>query len=227
MANQSSHGAPIVYEDRTLFPTPIADDHRTQPPPKTGLSAIGVLLVAVFAAAVAGAIVYFLPAMTTDASTKPPPEEVDTIPIDARTNPEDLKTEEGLRKLITAMQKEDDQKQVDLLKAQVDEMKDYKELASLSAQVEMQQNAVAQQIAAAEAANAPASMLEEFRNVPEAPDLEWRLKQEDTLRTYVTAMREKAEAIETRLDKLRLDRARAQGARDADAKPCAGNVGDC
>lgn len=61
MSSQSSGGAPVLYEDRTLFPTPMPE--RPQPQHdhvehKTGLSAAGVLAVAALAAAIAGGIVW-------------------------------------------------------------------------------------------------------------------------------------------------------------------------
>lgn len=219
-------GTPVLYEDRTLFPTPIPEDQRRPPPPppKTGLSAAGVLMVAVFAAAVAAGVVFFF-LRNTPPVDKPPVKE--TVTITPETNPDDIKTEDGLRKLLAMRQQENSQKEVEDLKAKVATLNTYEELASLETKIASSKAAVATQIKAAEDAKVPAKTLEEFKTMPEEPDLEWRLKQEDTLRNYVKELDAKAEDIRTRLRKIELDRARASGAAAADSKPCAGDVSNC
>jgi len=219
MTNHSG-GAPVLYEDRTLFPTQVPNSQEPQRPQKTGLSAVGVIIVAIFAAAVAAGIVYFMIGMNppATATTKPPVTE-NIAGITEDTPVDQIKTEAGLRKLIAEREKADSRQEVDLLKAQVAQMKKYDDLAMLEAQVVNQKAAVDASIAKAEAAGVPKEMLDEFKTVPTAPE-PWQEKTERELRDYVKAMGEKNASITTRLEDWRIARARAQGQADADRKDC-------
>ncbi|MEQ8557339.1 MAG: hypothetical protein RIB03_03395 [Henriciella sp.] len=191
MSSQSGN-APVLYEDRTLFPQPV-HERQQEPPPRTGLSAMGVIVVAILAAAVAGAIVWFASQSTggsTASTTTAEPSE-DFIALQ--------KENERLAGVIEEFQENQAQQKIDNyetriaeLEATVDNFGAYGRLAELEQKIAAQKAEIERLLAQPERQRMPASA----REIPEPEnDTAWVSRVEDELEDYLKILEDRVEWV--------------------------------
>ncbi|MEE2878594.1 MAG: hypothetical protein VX593_06290 [Pseudomonadota bacterium] len=193
MSSQSSANAPVLYEDRTLFPQPIQDHEKEPPtpPPRAGLSAVGVLAVAAVAAGIAGAVVWFA-SQTMDGSTGGPTEP---DPVIAELRAENAR----LAKVIADIEEGQEQAQIeayetriDDLEAQVENFGSYGRLAELEQQIAARKADIERLIAQPERQRMPASA----KAIPEPEsDISWVSRVEDELEEYLETLEDRVEWV--------------------------------
>ena len=191
MSSQSSGNAPVLYEDRTLFPTPVRDERRPEPPPpRTGLSAVGVLLVAVFAAAVAGGIVWFASqSMTSPATTAAPSPQLAEL----------RQENERLAGVIKQFEQNQAQARIEgyedritELEAQVANFGSYGRLAELEQQISQRKQEIERLIAQPERQRMPANA----RAIPASEnDTTWVARVETELQDYLETLEDRVEWV--------------------------------
>ncbi|MEM5518596.1 hypothetical protein WNY37_16685 [Henriciella sp. AS95] len=193
MSSQPPGGTPVLYEDRTLFPTPIQEppqQQRRDDDVKTGLSAGGVLMVAFLAAAVAGALVW---AALTFAGPS------DGTPA---SNPEleQLRADnEALRQTLADIEEKDldneitgYQTKIAELEAQIDNYGEYGELAGLEQQIAARKAEIERLIAQPERQRMPASA----KAIPEPEnDTAWVARVESELEDYLEVLEDRVEWV--------------------------------
>lgn len=193
MSSQPTGGTPVLYEDRTLFPTPIPD-HQKAPPPqdvKTGLSAAGVLMVAALAAAIAGAIVWAVLTFAGPQSSGP-----------AGPSPELVELRQENERLASIIQNFEDQnlaaeingykERISELEATVANYGSYGDLAALEQQIAARKAEIERLLAQPERQRMPASA----REIPEPEnDTAWVARVESELEDYLDVLEDRVEWV--------------------------------
>lgn len=191
MSSQSSGNAPVLYEDRTLFPQPIPDHEKAPPPPpRTGLSAFGVLAVAAVAAAIAGGVVWFASQSMTGTATTP---ASDPQIVELR------KENERLAGVIEQFEQNQAQAKIDGyeqrisdLEAQVANFGSYGRLAELEQQISARKAEIERLIGQPERQRMPASA----RAIPEPDnDTTWVARVENELEDYLETLEDRVEWV--------------------------------
>ncbi len=216
-------GTPVIYEDRTLFPTPIAQPQSDSVPPRTGLSTGGVMLVAVFAAAIAAAVVYFLMPIINAGDERPAPVQpvaqqpcvpLNTISVNSDTSQFCTLAEWAKYKERSDAQIR--QREEEALAT----LRQYQTLSDAELERDTQLASVKAAIEEAKAANIGGRTLEIFETMPEGPDPDWKLKTENEIRQYAKTLENKAKAIRNDIEKIKLARARNEGIASVDLETC-------
>lgn len=221
MTNPSG-GTPVVYEDRTLFPTPIQEEQRRAPPPpqKTGLSLAGVLVVAALAAGVAAGVMYVLspvPVGPAPVAQTEPCVPLNTITVNSDTGK--FCTTAEWAKYDSERNAQGTQKEIEEQRAELAALSKYQTLANAELDVKTQYSDVEEAIKEAVAAGIGGKTLEDMQKLPEAPP-EWRDKTEVGLRQYAQDLKSKASDIRKQIDDIRLARARQAGVNSVDRETC-------
>ena len=183
---------PAMYEDRTLFPTPIVERQQPEPPPRTGLSAMGVLLVAVFAAAVAAVIVWFATQATggsSGGSTSSQVSELQETIAELEGQLEEYEASETAEQ-IAGLESQIETLQADL-EARIEASSRYREIESLEADIAETLEDIDLLLAEPERQRMPDSAKE----IEPAPS--WVADTEESLRDYLDYLKERTEEITT------------------------------
>lgn len=182
---------PAMYEDRTLFPTPITEQpHPEPPPPRTGLSAAGVLLVAVFAAAVAAVIVWFATQTSnTGGSASPQVTELENTIADLEAQLQEYQASE-VADQIAGLENQIETLTADL-EARIEASSRYREIESLEADIAEGLEDIDLLLAEPERQRMPPAAKE----VDPAPA--WIADTEQELRDYLDYINERIEQITT------------------------------
>ena len=192
MSNQPPGPTPALYEDRTLFPTPVQEPpghHNNGGPSGGGISAIGVIIVAFIAAAVAGGIVWFASSSSGGGGGGTTNSQIAAL------------QEENARLAGMIKEFEENQEQEQIasyeekiaaLEAQVANFGSYGRLAELEQQIAEQKAEIERLIAQPERQRMPASA----REIPEPEnDTDWVSRVEDELEAYLKVLEDRVEWV--------------------------------
>ncbi|WP_084398002.1 coiled-coil domain-containing protein [Henriciella aquimarina] len=190
MSSQSSGGAPVLYEDRTLFPSPVQEQPEPPRRERAGLSAAGVLLVAALAAAVAAIIVWFvISAAGTGATTSPELEELREQNAELQRQIDSFK-ESAVADQIQGLEDQVASLTADL-EARIDASARYRELENLEADIQERRDDIDELLAEPERQRMPDGA-KEIDAVPT-----WIADAEKTLRDYLDYLNERVEQVTT------------------------------
>jgi len=191
MSNQPPGHTPALYEDRTLFPTPVQEppgQHNNGGPSGGGISALGVIIVAFIAAAVAGGIVWFASSSNGGGGGATNSQITELQQENAR-----------LAKMIKEFEENQAQEQITsyeekiaALEAQVANFGSYGRLAELEQQIAEQKAEIERLIAQPERQRMPASA----REIPQPEnDTDWVSRVEDELEAYLKVLEDRVEWV--------------------------------